>query len=155
MVSFNDPQKVTYLVGTDTKDIQQRQIFIEDQNGTLLSMESLYKKVDELIEKKKEELLPIMGLGSGLFGAEKSFGFMIGYVVKTLLISYEETAYKQALIKNPELTRTDFKLTIKMNETPVSRIEFKEYALKQLDELKELISNDEETAFKQFKNGSD
>jgi hypothetical protein len=39
-----------------------------------------------------------------------------------------------------------------MNETPVSKQEFKEWALEELEELKKLISTDDEMAFKQIRN---
>lgn len=152
MISMNDPKKITYLVGDNTKDIQQRQVFIEDQNGNMLSMESLGKRVGELIEKRKDDITPITALGSGLFGASKAYGFMVGYLVKTLLVSYEESAFKAALAKDPNVKREEFKLSVKMNETPVSRQEFRDWAMQELDELKKLIATDDEMAFKQIRN---
>lgn len=152
MISMNDPKKITYLVGDNTKDIQQRQVYVEDQNGTMLSMESLGKRVAELIEKRKDDIAPITALGSGLFGASKAYGFMVGYLVKTLLVSYEESSYKAALAKDPNVKRDEFKLAVKMNETPVSKQEFREWALEEIEELKKLISTDDEMAFKQIRN---
>lgn len=151
MFSLKDPNRISYLVGTDTKDIKKITVYIEDQNGNELSMESLGTKVGELLDKKKSELDPISALGAGLFGSDKSYGFVIGYVVKSVLNAYEESAFKKALFLDPTTLRSSIKLNIKTKEESISADEFSEFALAQLDELKTLITNNASEAFKRMR----
>lgn len=115
---FNNDNKDKFQIIAMTKDGggERRTTCLKEADGSLLDLEHLREELKTLLESRKDDLTKVISFGAGLLdGSDAAFGFMVGWVTKTIIEAYEHSQMKNG--EHPD----DVHISVSMDTDDLSR----------------------------------
>ena len=108
---------------------EKKTTYLVDDKGERFNLKSLKKSVKRVIKERKDELKKILAFGGGLTGdPAEAMGFVVAWVTKSILASYEE--------------KNETKLDIVLEEEELDKDSVKEYAIDELKGILKVLEDD-------------
>jgi hypothetical protein len=112
---------------------EKRTTYLKDADGNLISIGDLMEQIQEILKEREEDVDRIRTFGAGLLDSSMSFGFMIGWVTKTIIEALEHSQMKDAEHGD------NVKISINMDKEELSRDDVIDTELEQMQMFIDLI----------------